>query len=134
MRFNHCIARCAISCCAATVAVPLTACSFRSDGSGSASFTPSREVVRLRAAYAGLIETGDTGSAYAEYVSQMENLLNEWDPVGASVEELVFLLGVPSELHEDRIVYIFDGGFSGVLWVFHVENDRITSVERGSIN
>jgi hypothetical protein len=90
--------------------------------------------VRLRAAYAGLIRTGDTGYAYPEYVSQMENLLNEWDPVGASVEDLVFLLGVPSERREDRLLYVFEGGFSGVVWVFHLENDRITSVERGSIS
>lgn len=64
----------------------------------------------------------------------MENLLLEWNPVGASVDDVVFLLGRPSERREDRIVYVFEGGFSGVLWVFELKTGRVTAVERGSVN
>ncbi len=96
--------------------------------------TPSQEIVRLRANYADLIQTGNTESAYPEYVGQMENLLEEWNPVGASVVDVVFVLRRPSERHEDRIVYVFEGGFSGVLWVFQLKDGSVTAVERGSVN
>ncbi len=104
------------------------------DGRRSATSTPSPEIVQLRANYADLIQTGNTESAYPEYVRQMENLLEEWNPVGASVEDVVFLVGRPSERHEDRIVYVFEGGFSGVLWVFQLKDGSVTAVERGSVN
>ena len=104
------------------------------DGSRSVTSTPSPAIVRLRANYADLIQTGNTESAYPEYVGQMENLLEEWNPVGASVVDVVFVLGRPYERHEDRIVYVFEGGFSGVLWVFQLQDGRVTAVERGSVN
>ncbi len=103
-------------------------------GSRSVTSTPSPEIARLRADYSDLIQTGNTESAYPEYVRQMENLLEEWNPVGASVEDVVFLLGRPSERHEDRIVYVFEGGFSGVLWVFQLKHGSVTAAERGSVN
>ena len=103
-------------------------------GSRSVTSTPSPEIVRLRANYADLIQTGNTESAYPESVRQMENLLKAWNPVGASVEDVVFLLGRPSERYEDRIVYVFEGGFSGVLWVFQLKDGSVAAVERGSVN
>ncbi|UCD76539.1 MAG: hypothetical protein JSV91_06360 [Phycisphaerales bacterium] len=120
-----------LTICAVTA---LGACSSEPDAGRSLTITPSQEIIRLRATYADLIQTGNTGSKYPEYVRQMETLLEEWNPVGASTEDVVFLLGRPSVRYDDRIVYFFEGGFSGVLWVFQLEDDRVTSVERGSIN
>ncbi len=71
-----------------------------------------------------------------ESMGRMHALLAEWNPIGTSSNELVHLLGPPTERsarrnpNPNRLGYkIDDGRARAAVWNFHLENQKVIRVE-----
>jgi len=69
----------------------------------------------------------------------MHSLLTEWTPIGTTSNELVYLLGPPTEPQSsrrpnpNRLGYAIDSGLNGTVWYFYLENQKVTRVETKGI-
>ena len=60
----------------------------------------------------------------------MAELLNEWDPVGHTVDEVRFVVGIPGQLKEDSLLYYFLTNYGGKAWEFKLEGGKVVEVEQ----
>jgi micrococcal nuclease len=78
--------------------------------------------------YEDKIKPGITGEDAPEYRKQFTKLLEEWMPIGKKVSELTRIVGEkPDDPHQLQS-YSFDTGFSGLKFIFRVEDGKITAV------
>jgi len=57
----------------------------------------------------------------------MKNLVEEWQPKGAMVEELEWVVGnPPTKGKEGTVSYRYDTGFGGQVWVFETKDGKIS--------
>jgi len=89
-------------------------------------------LVSLREKYRGKIKLGTNantwGSVTSNCVEAMEAMLHEWDTIGASIEDIVFVIGVPAQGSGSKMVIcrLSDKCF----YDFHLENGKVTKLER----
>lgn len=70
-----------------------------------------------------------TNKNWVEAARAMNTFLNEWRPVGHSLDELIKNVGEPSEIRRDIASYQFDGGFNGAVFEFTIKDGKIVSVK-----
>jgi len=87
----------------------------------------------IREKYQGKIITGNTDKDYPRYAAAMEELLNEWNPIGHTAEEVEFIIGAPPEIIKGDLMYRFEDGFSGVAWLFKLKEGKVIEVQQLSI-
>jgi len=65
----------------------------------------------------------------------MRELLAEWNPVGLSEDQIVFVLGPPTSQDKEHNVfgYYFENGFNGVGWDFVFKQGVVERVEKHGI-
>ena len=63
---------------------------------------------------------------------RVDALLREWNPVGGSGDDVIFIMGVPHERSDERIVYLLgSSGSEAVYWHFFLDDGGVvTSVDR----
>lgn len=83
----------------------------------------------LRSRYAGRISAELRGRQAAEMARTTRALMNEWNPILSSEEELRTLMGRPSTKRGDTLEYDFDNGFGGERWRFGIRNGFVVRVE-----
>jgi hypothetical protein len=88
----------------------------------------------IRKKYEGKIIPGNTDKDYPRYASAMEELLNEWNPIGHTAEEVEFIIGAPPEIIKGDLMYRFEDGFSGVAWLFKLKDGNVIEVQQLSID
>ena len=87
----------------------------------------------IRKKYEGKIIPGNTDKDYPRYAAAMEKLLDEWNPVGHTAEEVQFVIGAPSEIRKDELIYGFEGGYSGRGWRMKLREGKVIEVQQLSI-
>lgn len=92
------------------------------------------ELRALKDRYAGPLRFGNVGSD-PRPAEAMERLTGEWDPVGLTREEVVFVLGKPTREDHRSLEYRIEDGYTGTAWVFRLDDGRrVTAVEVVAIN
>ena len=64
----------------------------------------------------------------------LEAWLSYWDPIGCTPTQLKAAIGGPDGESSDNISYTFDTGFGGCSFEFKLEDGRIASIKRMSID
>ena len=82
-------------------------------------------IENLRQKYAGKIIPGMSGTNFVTSVTNMQELLKEWDTRGASIEELKYVIGLPTKQTLDSIEYRFIGKEVATMWVFQIKDGRV---------
>jgi len=100
---------------------------------------PNPEIKALRAEYGEPIrkavvakQTSPEDSATA--VNAMNELLERWRPENRPVSELKEVLGEPSSVEDDTLIYRFDSGLGGWRWRFTTKDGEIVDVEKESLD
>lgn len=86
----------------------------------------------------GQIPFGISAEKFLESMKRMHDLLAEWNPIGTSSNELVYLLGLPTEplsrRNPNRLGYAVDTGLNGAVWYFDLENQKVARMEVKAID
>jgi hypothetical protein len=98
----------------------------------------SDEIRKLRKKH-GQIHFGISPNNYQERHWRMHGLLSEWTPIGTTSNELMYLLGHPTEPSSRRnpnpvLGYRIDTGMAGTVWFFELENQKVIRVEAKGID
>ncbi|MFC1739583.1 hypothetical protein ACFL1G_11145 [Planctomycetota bacterium] len=88
----------------------------------------------IKKKYEGKIITGNTDKNYPRYAAAMEELLSEWSPVGHTSEEVQFVIGRPSDIRGDELIYGFEDGYSGRGWRLKLQEGKVVNIETISID
>ncbi|GMR13183.1 MAG: hypothetical protein BMS9Abin29_1385 [Gemmatimonadota bacterium] len=112
------------ACLSALLVIAASACA--SAGGGPA-------VQALSQRYTVRIERGLTSADISDSVFAMNALMAEWDPVGSPMRDVLTIVGTPTESTPDTLLYRFDSGFGGWEWIFALASDRVTGVEKRSL-
>lgn len=113
-------------CLAALLVIAVGACASSAPGGGPA-------VQALSQRYTLRIERGLTSADISDSVFAMNALMAEWDPVGSPMQDVLTIVGTPTESTPDILLYRFDSGLGGWEWLFALASDRVTSVEKRSL-
>ncbi len=113
-------------CLAAFLVIAASACASSPPEGGPA-------VQALSQRYTLRIERGLTSADISDAVFAMNALMAEWDPVGSRVQDVLTIVGTPTESTPDVLLYRFDSGFGGWEWLFALASARVTSVEKRSL-
>lgn len=106
----------------------------RRQHAGTNSPAISSTIAGLRKEH-GQIHFGISPVDYQERHRRMQALLSEWIAIGTSSNELVYLLGPPTEPasrrtpNANRLGYRIDSGFVGAVWNFYIKNDKVVRIE-----
>jgi len=103
---------------------------YTGDNFWAASSQALSESWEIKRKYDGRIITGNTGNDCVQYAAMMQQLLEEWDPVGHTAEEVEFVIGRPYRPASDRLVYRFDSGYNGVEWSLWLKDGKIVKIEK----
>jgi hypothetical protein len=87
------------------------------------------KVVDLKRRYGSRISADGRGSDAIEMAIIVANLMKEWNPILASVSDLMAIMGTPTKEESGVLEYVFDNGLDGDLWRFTVLDDIIVGVE-----
>lgn len=99
----------------------------------------SKTIANLRSKH-GQIPFGISAENFLENIGRMHALLAEWNPIGTSSNELVYLLGLPTEPLSRRnpnpncMGYAVDSGLKGAVWYFDLENQKVMRMEVKAID
>ncbi len=99
----------------------------------------SKAIADLRNMH-GQIYFGISAEKFRESMGRMHALLAEWNPIGTSSNELVHLLGPPTERsarrnpNPNRLGYRIDTGLAGAVWFFDLENQKVVRMEVKAID
>jgi hypothetical protein len=96
---------------------------------GEAMASAPANLTTLKDRYRGRIVVGLTGNDAAGYAAAMEEMLDEWNPVGYRSSEVEYVIGPPSRMRDGDMIYHFDDGFGGQGWVLVIENERVVKVD-----
>lgn len=99
------------------------------DSIGDSTMKPFEELVSIRAKYAATIKPG-IHKDYARNCEVMRQLLAEWNPIGVTRDQLLFVLGPPTtENNEaDSLSYSFQNGYFGEGWRFVFDKGRVAKI------
>lgn len=95
----------------------------------SRTYGSRKSVAELKKAYAGRMEPR-FGENWMKSFSAMEELLDEWCPIGKRITDLAEIVGSPGEEAGRDRIYGFEGGFFGVQLRFRIADGVIHSVYR----
>jgi len=85
---------------------------------------------RLRAIFSGEITAHAAQEKMDENAARMNTLMAQWNPVHARVDDLISLIGEPTDRDDNgRLIYVFDTGFGGTAWAFDTRNERVVGVQ-----
>ncbi len=64
---------------------------------------------------------------------EMHQLMKQWSPVGLAKEKVIELLGKPSSINDQGMIYRFDHGDGGWQWEFDLEKGLVSKVRPVSL-
>ena len=94
----------------------------------SRTYASRRSVAELKKAYAGRIKPGIDNENWVRHLAAMEELLDEWCPIGKRFSDLAEIIGDAGEENGRDRGYRFENGFFGTYIRFRVEEGVIRSV------
>ena len=101
----------------------------------AAPVAPDVPVKKLPAQELGKrISASRTSGEIFPALSDMHQLMNEWNPVGSTSEAITSMLGTPSSMDDKAIVYRFDHGEGGWEWTFSMKNKVVSDVVKKSLD
>jgi len=91
-------------------------------------------LVPIRAKYAAIIKPG-ISKDHGKHAEVMRELLSEWNPVGLSEDQIVFVLGPPTSQDKEHnyFAYHYENGFAGTGWNFVFKQGVVEQVKEFGI-
>jgi transposase len=91
-------------------------------------------IADLTRRYGGQISASTRGRAAVDAAALVLRLMEEWNPIHATVADLKAIMGEPTVERPGVLEYVFDHGYSGHSWRFAVADDIVVGTEWNSLD
>lgn len=78
--------------------------------------------------YRGTIDAASRGQGALDSLQRVSVLMSQWNPIFSTKDDVIEIMGVPTQVTDTALVYRFDGGRASAEWQFHLAGNRVFGV------
>ncbi|MCW5777516.1 MAG: hypothetical protein KIS87_13850, partial [Phycisphaeraceae bacterium] len=78
--------------------------------------------------YSGTIDAASRGQGALDSLKRVSVLMSQWNPIFSTKDDVIEIMGVPTQATDAALVYRFDSGRFSAEWQFHLAGNRVFGV------